>query len=526
MAIVLGGTVSIIQRNGLSRERLVTRQGPGEFVAEVSQLSGKPSMEDAIADMDVDALLVGPTMLPALIVAEAELGERITRTLILRRLALIEGAASGPVIIGALASSAVIRLRTFLTRYGQPHHCFDPDRDEHRCPFATHYALDSHEAIAVCPDGRTLHNPSNKELALALGLLDEKERAATYDVAIIGAGPAGLAAAVYAASEGLRVIVLEASAYGGQAGASARIENYLGFPTGVAGHDLASRAYVQAQKFGAEILIPARVTALRLASHDADALRRAPTIVTLDDGRTIRSRTVVIAAGARYRRPTVEGVTSYEGRGIWYWASRVEARLCEGEQVALIGAGNSAGQAAVFLAPFVERIVMLVRGDGLEASMSRYLVDRIAANAKIDVLTRQELCALEGDDVRGLGGITSRSRRDGVLRSWPVRHAFLFLGATPALDFLEGFPLAQDAAGFLLTGDAVHESRSRMNLPPAMSLETSAAGVFAVGDVHSGSVKRIGGAVGEGATVVAQIHRYLAPGPVGEVHRRPVVVTH
>ncbi len=505
MVVLLRGTVSIIERNGLFRPRFLTCQGPGEFVAEISQLSGAPSMQDVVADTDLEVCVIRAQRLPTLIVDEADLGERITRALILRRIALIESAVAGAVVVGRAASPAVTRLLSFLSRNGQPHHHFDPERDVHRCPFATHYAIGSQEAIAVCPDGTLLHNPTNIELAFALGLIDSIERSAIYDVIIVGAGPAGLATAVYAASEGLRVIVLEADAYGGQAGASARIENFLGFPNGVSGRALASRAYVQAQKFGAEVLIPARVSKVR----PADPRSHAPAEVTIEDGRVLRGRTVVIAAGARYRRPPVDGLADYEGRGIWYWASAIEARLCEGQQIALIGGGNSAGQAAVFLSSHAQRVKLLIRGRDLERSMSRYLIDRIASRPNIDLLSEHELHGLDGDAEDGLCEITSRSRRDGSLHAWPLRNLFLFVGASPALDFLADHPFACDDAGFLKTGDDAVEARASAGLPPGIAMETSAPGVFAIGDVRAGSVKRIGGAVGDGAAVVAQIHRFL-----------------
>ena len=506
MVVLLQGSVSVVQRNALQPERLVASQGPGEFVAELSQMSGKPALEDVFADGEVEGLVIAPPALRLLIVEEAELGERITRALILRRVALIESGVSGAVIVGPASSPAVIRLQNFLTRNGQPHHHFDPVRDEHQCPLATHYEIGAQEAVVVCPDGTLLHSPSNDELARVLGLIDARERDEIYDVAIIGAGPAGLATAVYAASEGLRVIVMDGSAYGGQAGASARIENYLGFPTGISGRALAARAYVQAQKFGAEVLIPASVTNLHWSPDDASRL----TTLTLGDGRRIAARTVVIASGARYRRLNVPGFSMFEGRGIWYWASPIEARISRGQVVLLAGGGNSAGQAAVFLAPQVERVVMLVRGDGLAASMSRYLVDRIAASPNIELLTHREVTALEGDELDGLSSVTWSDTRDATTESRPIRNFFLFVGAQPVLDFLGDCPIARDAAGFVLTGEGISEVDAQPDTPRPSALETNARGIFAVGDVRSGSVKRVGGAIGEGAAVVSQIHQYLA----------------
>jgi thioredoxin reductase (NADPH) len=506
MVVLARGSVTVLQRNGVAAERVVTKQGPGEFVAEVSQLSGKPAMEDVFADGEVDAIVIAPPSLRSLIVEEAELGERITRALILRRAALIESGISGPVIVGSESSPAVLRLQTFLTRSGQPHHQFDPDRDERRCPFATHYELGPQEAVVVCPDGSALRNPTNEELARKIGLVDCREREEPFDVAIIGAGPAGLAAAVYAASEGLGVVVLEANAYGGQAGASARIENFLGFPTGISGHELAARAFVQAQKFGVDMLIPAAVTSMR---RETDC-HEAPLTLGLRDGRRIRSRTAIIATGVRYRRPDVPRLSSFEGRGIWYWASPIEAKICSGQQIALVGGGNSAGQAAVFLAPQVDKVVMLVRGSSLAASMSQYLVGRIDASPNIELLTDREVCALDGDDATGLTRLAWVDRRDGTEQSMALRNLFLFVGAEPDLGFLGKSWVAVDKSGFVLTGDEASRARASIDVGAALGLETSVPGVFAVGDVRAGSVKRVGGAVGEGAAAVAQIHRYLS----------------
>lgn len=505
MLVLASGRVRVLQRNGVVAERVVTTQGQGEFVAEVSQLSGKPAMEDVFADDEVEAIVIPAQSLRSLIVEEAELGERITRALILRRAALIESGISGPVIVGSESSPAVIRLQTFLTRNGQPHHRFDPERDQRRCPLATHYELGPQEAIVVCADGSALRNPSNDDLARRIGLIDCLARDEPFDVAIIGAGPAGLAAAVHAASEGLRVVVLEANAFGGQAGASARIENFFGFPTGVSGRELTSRAFVQAQKFGADMLIPAAVTSVRRNLGRPDA----PIVLGLRDGRSICSRTLVVATGVRYRRPDLPRLASFEGRGVWYWASPIEARICGGQQVALVGGGNSAGQAAVFLASHVERVVMLVRGSTLAASMSRYLVDRIASSANIQVLTDRELHALDGDEAGGLAEISWLDRRDGARQSMSLRNLFLFVGAEPDLGFLGDLPLALDRAGFVLTGADAAAARATVD-GTRLGLETSVEGVFAVGDVRAGSVKRVGGAVGEGAAAVAQIHRYFA----------------
>jgi thioredoxin reductase (NADPH) len=506
MVVLLRGHVSVVQRNALQSSRVVVSQGPGEFVAEISQLSGQPALEDVTADCDVEALVIAPPAIRQLIVEEAELGERITRALILRRAAMIKSGVSGAVIVGAASSPAVVRLQTFLTRNGQPHHQFDPRRDARQCPFAMHYDIGPQEAVVACPNGKLLHNPSNDELGRALGLFNATDREEVYDVAIVGAGPAGLAAAVYAASEGLRVVVLDRNAYGGQAGASTRIENFFGFPTGISGHALAARAYVQAEKFGAELLIPVAVTDMSSIGAGADALAN----LSLADGRQIRARTAVIASGARYRRLAVPGLASYEGRGIWYCASLIEARLCRGQVVLLAGGGNSAGQAAVFLAPYVERILMLVRGKQLAASMSHYLVDRIAATPNIELLTQREVLAFEGNERDCLTGVEWVDRRDGSTEHRAIRNAFMFIGAEPELDYVSGCPMMCDAAGFVMTGGEAQMLSGASRSIDGLGLETSVAGVFAIGDVRSGSVKRIGGAIGEGAAVVSQIHRFLS----------------
>jgi thioredoxin reductase (NADPH) len=368
------------------------------------------------------------------------------------------------------------------------------------------YEISPQEALVVCPNGTVLHNPTETELAGCLGLTDTSERNELYDVAIVGAGPAGLATAVYAASEGLQVMVLDGRSYGGQAGASARIENYLGFPTGVSGRALAARAFIQAQKFGAEMLIPASVSSLRRPAGGPDS----PVALTLNDGRTIHARTVVVATGARYRRPAVPRLPEFEGRGVWYWASPIEARLCSRQRVAVVGGGNSAGQAVVFLAPQVEHIVLLVRREGLARSMSQYLVDRINSSPNIELRPQHEICALDGDAVQGLQTVSWHDRLRDRTETQPIRNLFLFVGADPEVSCLHEAEIAVDGAGFVLTGEKVRAARVAAGIAPAQGLETSLPGVFAVGDVRAGSVKRVGGAIGEGAMVVAQIHRHLA----------------
>jgi thioredoxin reductase (NADPH) len=351
----------------------------------------------------------------------------------------------------------------------------------------------------VTIDGTVLRNPTESQLARALGMIGGPRGDKIYDAAIVGCGPAGLATAVYAASEGLSVVVLDSRAFGGQAGASARIENYLGFPTGISGQALAGRAFTQAQKFGADIMIPVSVRSLDCARKDGVFK------LALDGGEEVRSRAVVVASGARYRRAEIENLARFEGRGVWYWASPTEARLCAEQEVALVGGGNSAGQAAVFLSGHARKVTMIIRGGGLGASMSRYLIERIEATPNIDLLFNTEVTALEGGHDSSLERVRWRSRLSGEESTADIRNLFLFVGADPATGWLSGCGVTLDRAGFVVTG-----AESDLNLGrPRSQLETSVPGVFAVGDVRSGSVKRVGGAIGEGAQVVAALHGFL-----------------
>ena len=500
MFLVLSGHVAITQRDGLGHITPVIDQGPGQFLAEIGQLSGRVALVDGHAEGDVETLLIPPDKLRALLVAEADLGERIMRALILRRVNLIQGGVGGPVLIGPPNSNAVAALQNFLARNGHPHHLLDPERDGDAAEIIARYSPSPADwPLVVAVDGTVLRNPTESELARALGMIGGPRGMRIYDVAIVGCGPAGLATAVYAASEGLSVVVLDSRAFGGQAGASARIENYLGFPTGISGQALAGRAFTQAQKFGADVMIPMSARSLDCSRKDgAFALM-------LENGEELRSRAVVVASGARYRRPGIEHLSKYEGRGVWYWASPVEARLCAGQEVALVGGGNSAGQAAVFLSGHARNVNMLIRGGGLGASMSRYLIERIEATPNIDLIFNAEVVALEGNDST-LERIRWRSRLSGEEEGSDIRNLFLFVGADPATGWLDGCGVTVDRAGFVVTG-----AQSELNLGRAVStLETSIPGVFAVGNVRSGSVKRVGGAIGEGAQVVAELHGYLA----------------
>ncbi len=503
MFVVLKGIVAVSQRDGLGRVTPIVQHGRGHFVGEVGSLSGKPSLVDAVAIESAEVLLLLAGQLRALIIAEADLGERLVRALILRRVALIDAGASGPVLIGRPGSADLLRLQNFLRRNGQPYHVVDASHDASAAALMEQYGAAPAEALAVCPDGSVLLSPTDTALARCIGMVDTVDRDELFDVAVVGAGPAGLSTAVYASSEGLRVVVLDCRSYGGQAGASARIENYLGFPTGISGGALAGRAYVQAQKFGAELLIPTQVQSL-------DCSRSGPEralLLHLADGRRLRARCVVIASGASYRRPAVPRLAEFEGRGIWYWASALEATMCAQTEVVLVGGGNSAGQAAVFLSQHASKVHMLVRGPSLAASMSRYLIDRIDATASIELRTQTEITKLHGDMTEGLAAVTWRDHHALAEEERPIRNVFLFVGADPETRWLESCHVALDRHGFVLTGAAAGAPADGAQAAP---LESSIAGVFAVGDVRSGSVKRVGGAIGEGAAAVAQIHQYLA----------------
>jgi len=496
LLVVLSGLMRVTGRDGHGHDISVVDHGPGSFSGELGLLSGQRSLVDGVAVGPIEGLLIDADRLRHLLIAEAVLGEKIMRAMILRRVALIETGTGGPVLVGSAASGGVARLENFLNRNGIPHQLLDPAIDHDAQAFVDRYAPRPEELpLAVCPDGSVLRNPTEQALARCIGMLDggaEFDR--VYDVAIAGAGPAGLATAVYAASEGLSVLVFDARAFGGQAGASARIENYLGFPTGISGQALAGRAYTQAQKFGANLRIPVEVARLDCEPSD----NGEPFALHFADGRIAQSRSVVIATGARYRRPDCANLAAMEGRGVSYWASAFEAKLCSGQEVVLVGGGNSAGQAAVYLAAHAKKVWMLVRGPGLAASMSKYLIDRIVATGNIELRAHTEIIEVHGERAGGVVSVTWRRRDTGETETHPVRQVFLFLGADPATEWLKGCGVALDDKGFVTTGHA------------GRTLETSVRGVFAVGDVRAGSVKRVGGAIGEGAAAVAQIHAFLA----------------
>jgi len=509
--VIVSGEVDIVPHEAGRQDTPIVTHGPGAFIGELAQLSGRPSLVDALARSDVDALLVAPRRLRDLMVEEAELGELIMRALILRRVGLLQQGIGGPIIVGRAGHRDVLRLVSFLSRNGHPHQHLDPDTDDCARTLVERFQPTPLELpIVLCPNGEILRNPSDNQLARCIGMVRALDPTQLFDVAIVGAGPAGLAAAVYAASEGLSVVVLDCRAFGGQAGASARIENYLGFPTGISGMALMARAFTQAQKFGVD-----EVTALTRCPASQDGRY----VLTLANGERVLSRAIVVASGAQYRRLDVPDLADYDGAHVHYWASPAEARLCAGQEVALVGAGNSAGQAAVYLASQVGRVYMVLRGKSLDATMSRYLCDRIAAQPNIEVVAESEVIALEGRD-GALEGLRWRHRRSGGETRKPIRHLFLFIGAEPNTSWLTQSGIAVDAKGFVLADP--HAGNERR------PFETSEPGIFAIGDVRSGSIKRVAAGVGEGAQVVAALHAFFAAAdnrpsltpaaPAGAVH--------
>jgi thioredoxin reductase (NADPH) len=500
--LVLDGDLEIVRRDGLHRQSSVVSLAAGQFSGEVSQLAGQGTLASAVAGpQGCTALPFDAAHIRALVVGSAEVGEIVMRAFILRRVGLLQEGGVGSLLIGRPGTPDLLRLEGFLSRNAYPYTVLDAMSDEAGRAAVERFGVQPDELpLMICPNGAFLKRPTDAEAGMCLGITPELDPKAVYDVAVVGAGPAGLAAAVYGASEGLSVVVLDQRAFGGQAGASARIENYLGFPTGISGQALAGRAFTQAQKFGAEIAIPLEVVRL-------DCSRRGePFRLDIAGGKAVQARSVVIASGARYRRPAIANLSDFDGAGVSYWASPIEAKLCEGEEVALIGGGNSAGQAVVFLAPKVKRLHLVVRGKGLEANMSRYLIDRIKALPNVELHVGVEIVALDGDRAGGLDAVTFRERATAATHSYPLRHLFLFIGADPNAEWLANC-VSVDAKGFVVTGDGfAGGDAGRAPLP----LETSMPGVFAIGDVRASSTKRVGAAIGEGAAVVAQIHSVLA----------------
>jgi len=490
LVLLLSGKIAVNLGGAYSPSETLVEYGPGQFLGELAQLSDHPAQADSIAVTDVESIVIPPQSLRDVMVQEAELGERLMRALILRRVGLLEAGQSGPILIGHAGSGDMLRLETFLTRNGQPHRSLDPATDSCASTLKDRFKIaEAQLPIVLCPGGQLLRNPSEAELARCIGLLRAIDPQHVYDTVIVGAGPAGLAAAVYAASEGLSTLVLDCRSFGGQAGASSRIENYLGFPTGITGLALMARAYNQAQKVGAEIAIPDE--AAQLASDPAGFC------IKLRNGEKARARSVILASGARYRRLDIANLPEFEGTSVHYWASAVETRLCAGQDVALTGAGNSAGQAVVYLAGQAKKVFMMVRGKSLEATMSQYLVERIRALPNVEVLLRTEICGLEGSH-NMLDKVRWKNRDNGEETSHAIAHLFSFIGADPNTDWLSGCDIALDDKGFVITGAAGNHA-----------LATNREGVFAVGDVRCGSIKRVASAVGEGATVISGVHAWL-----------------
>ncbi len=498
LAIVLSGQVDVYRYDAHGERQHLYTFGPGAFVGELARLAGRPSFGDGIVTEPLEALIFSPDRMRALLIAEAELGERLMRALILRRMQMLHSGTGGPVIVGRSENADVLRLEGFLARNATPRMMLDPDTDPEARALIDRFHVDPGQLpLVLCPGGQVLRNPSETELARCMGLVGPIDPLRLYDVAIVGAGPAGLATSVYAASEGLSVLTLDRSSFGGQAGASARIENYLGFPTGISGVALMARAYNQAHKFGVETAIPNDVI-----GFDASDDHTAPFVLKLASGERVSARAVVIASGVNYRRLAVANLDAYEGASVHYWASPIEARLCADQEVVVVGAGNSAGQGIVFLASHVAKVWVLARGGDLKTTMSRYLVERITGLANVEVLARTQVSALEGADGM-LSAVQWYCAATGETVRRPIRHLFLFIGADPNTAWLSGSGVKLDPKGFVLTGADAGENRR--------PLETSRRGVYAIGDIRSGSIKRVAAAVGEGAQVVAALHAYLSP---------------
>jgi len=501
LQVIHSGTVRVRSHDKDLGGREILEHRAGSVVGELTSLSGTASLADVIATTDVKALLIASARLRDLMVEEVLLGERIMRALILRRVALLENALVGPIIVGRETNRDVLRLEGFLSNNGYPHRQLDPDNDSCARTLLERFEVNRDELpIVLCPSGQLLRNPTEHQLARCLGLSRLIDRDTLYDVAIVGAGPAGLGAAVYAASEGLKVVVLDRRAFGGQAGASARIENYLGFPTGIRGLALMARAFTQAQKFGAEMAIPEEVRTL--AEHSSGKTRCFQ--LRLASGDVVSAHSVVIASGAEYRRLQLPNLAGFEGTSVHYWASPLEAQLCAAQEVALVGAGNSSGQAAVYLSAHAAKVWMIVRGRSLPATMSHYLCERIAAQPNIEVLLENEVVELQGEHGE-LQSIAWKDRRSGVITQRPLHHLFLLIGADPNTAWLSQCDVEVDEKGFVRADPFASNGR--------LPFQTNRAGVFAIGDIRSGSIKRVAGAVGEGAQVVATLHRYLEQVP-------------
>jgi thioredoxin reductase (NADPH) len=503
--VLLSGRMEIVQPGLDGRERPIAGHGPGEFTGEITMISGQRSLVRGRVTEPGEFLELANDTLRHLVAKDAEIGEILLRAFILRRLALISHGYGNVILMGSNHSAQTLELREFLSRNGHPYTYIDLDTDQTSQELLDRFDVKPSEIPVVICNARTvLRSPTIHELGNCLGFSSSIDRKQVRDLLILGAGPAGLAAAVYAASEGLDVLVVETRAPGGQASSSSKIENYLGFPTGLSGEELAYRATTQAQKFGAKMMIARSVTALHCGR---------PYEVKLDGGESLMAHSIVIAIGAQYNRPSIENLDKFHGRGIYYGATYIESQLCEGDEVAVVGGGNSAGQAAVFLSQTAGRVRMLVRKSELSSTMSRYLIQRLTENPKIDLFYDTEIAALDGDD--HLEHMTCRNRKTGAELKHKVRHVFVMTGASPQTDWLRGC-IALDEKGFVLTGPDIDTKGAMDGLPawplkrPPQMLETSLPGVFAVGDVRFGNVKRVAAAVGEGAISISLVHRALA----------------
>jgi thioredoxin reductase (NADPH) len=499
--VVTAGQIEIVRPSGAT-ETLVAVYGPGQFTGEVNMLSGRPAMLRVRARESGEAIEVDRERLLALVQTDNELSELIMRAYILRRVELIAHGLGDVVLVGSNHCAGTLRVKEFLTRNGHPYSYIDLDRDTDVQDLLDRFHITAADVpVVICRGEVVLRNPRNQEIANCLGFNQTIDQSYIHDVVIVGAGPAGLAAAVYGASEGLDVLVLETNAPGGQAGSSSKIENYLGFPTGISGQALAGRAYTQAQKFGAHVMIAQRANDL-VCDH-------MPYGVKLDDNLSVLARTVIIATGAAYRKPVIDNLERFENLGVYYGATFMEAQLCRGEEVVVVGGGNSAGQAAVFLTQTAKRVHILVRTASLAESMSRYLIHRIEENRRIFLRTKTKIVALEGAE--HLERVRWRDE-NGNIEAHDIKHVFLMTGAVPATRWLNGC-VALDGKDFIKTGPDLSEAdltAARWPLPRApYLLETSLPGVFAVGDVRSGNIKRVASAVGEGSIAISFVHRVL-----------------
>lgn len=499
--VVITGEVEILRPLG-ARETLVTVHGPGEFTGEVNMLSGRRSLVRARVTKPGKVIELDHQQMLGLIQTDAELSDILMRAFILRRVELIAAGVGDIVLVGSTYSADTLRIREFLMRNGHPYSYIDLERDPDVQNLLKSFQVSASEIpVLICRGQIVLRNSSNQEIADCLGFNESIDQTHVRDLIIIGAGPSGLAAAVYGASEGLDVLMLETSSPGGQAGSSSRIENYLGFPTGISGQELAARAFNQAQKFGAHMLV---ARAARLICD------RKPFVLELENGTQISTRTVLIATGAQYRKLPLENLSRFEGAGFYYGATFVEAQLCVGEEVIVVGGGNSAGQAAVFLAQTAKRVYMLVRSNSLAASMSQYLIRRIENSPSIILRLQTEIAAVEGKD--HLEAVYFRDSQTGQTEKHDIRHIFVMTGADPNTRWLDGC-IALDDKGFIKTGpDLLPDNLSAEGWPLTRQpyfLETSLPGVFAVGDVRGGSIKRVASAVGEGSTAISFVHKVL-----------------